>query len=100
MRMRDNSVRKKFALIKRELLEDSHFIKVTSSGHLPANIGSQTGLEWTQREGQPAIQSYRTTVDHDFIDVFEIKLMEGRNFSRDFPTDSTQAYIINEKLRD
>jgi hypothetical protein len=100
MRMRDRDARKKFDLIRRELLENPNFIKVTASGHLPTNIGSQTGLKWTKREGQPAIQSYKATVDHDFFDVFEIDLVEGRNFSRDFSTDSTQAFIINEKLRD
>jgi hypothetical protein len=99
MRMRDREARKKFDLIKHDLLENPSFIKVTASGHLPVHIGSQTGLEWTQREGQPAIQSYQTTVDHDFMEVFEIELVEGRNFSKDFPTDSTQAFIINEKLR-
>jgi len=100
IRMRDREANKKFDLIKRDLLENSNFIKATSSAHLPINVGSQTGLEWTAREGQEAIASYQTTVDHDFIDVFEIELVEGRNFSRDFPTDSARAFIINEKLRD
>jgi putative ABC transport system permease protein len=100
MRLRDSEARKKFDLIKRDLLENPNFVKVTVSSHLPTNIGSSTGLEWTEREGQPAIQSYQARVDHDFIDVFQIDLVEGRNFSRDFSTDSTQAFIINEKLRD
>ncbi len=100
MRMRDRDARQKFDLIKRDLLENPNFIKVTCSGHLPTSIGSSTSLEWTKREGQPELQSYQTQVDYDFLDVFEIALAEGRNFSRDFGTDSTQAYIINEKLRD
>jgi hypothetical protein len=100
MRMRDREAAKKFDLIKQDLLANPNFIKVTSSAHLPTSIGSQTGLEWTEREGQEGLSSYRTTVDHNFIDVFEIEMAEGRNFSRDFSTDSAQAYIINEKLRD
>ena len=100
MRMRDPEARKKFGLIKHDLSANPNFLKVTCSGHLPTNIGSQTGLEWTEREGQPALQSYNTPVDYDFLGVFEIELTEGRNFSRDFSTDSSQAYIINEKLRD
>jgi putative ABC transport system permease protein len=35
-------------------------------------------------------------VDYDFIDLFQIKLKEGRNFSPDFPTDSADSYILNE----
>ncbi|HVS96757.1 MAG TPA: ABC transporter permease [Puia sp.] len=36
------------------------------------------------------------TVDYDFIPQFGLQLAAGRNFSRDRPTDSTQAMIINE----
>jgi putative ABC transport system permease protein len=100
MRMRDREARKKFELIKADLLANPNFLKVTVSGHLPTNIGSSSDLGWTEREGQPALQSYNTPVDYDFLDVFEIELVEGRNFSREFSTDSTQAFIINEKLRD
>ncbi|RIK58538.1 hypothetical protein DCC62_29350, partial [candidate division KSB1 bacterium] len=100
MRMRDREARKKIDLIKRDLLNHPNFESVTASGHLPTSIGSQTGLGWTKRDGQEAIHSYNTTVDYDFINVFEIELVEGRNFSRMFATDSAQAFIINEKLRD
>jgi len=100
MRMRDREARKQFGLIKNELLQNPSFLKVTCSGHLPSHIGSQSGLGWTEREGQPALKSYNTPVDYDFLETFEIELVEGRNFSRAFSTDSTQAYIINEKLRD
>jgi putative ABC transport system permease protein len=100
MRMRDRDARQKFDLIKRDLLENPTFLKVTCSGHLPTNIGSSTTLDWTKREGQSELQSYQARVDYDFLNVFEIELVEGRNFSQDFRTDSTQAYIINEKLRD
>lgn len=100
MRMRDSEARKKFGLIKNDLLANPNFLKITCSGHLPTNIGSSTDLEWTERNGQPALQSYNTPVDYDYLDVFEIELAEGRNFSQNFSTDSTQAFIINEKLRD
>lgn len=34
-------------------------------------------------------------VDHDFVPTYGIKMAAGRNFSRDFPTD-TMNYVINE----
>lgn len=39
---------------------------------------------------------YRLGVDYDFIPQFQIKLLAGRNFSKDFPGDK-KAAIINEK---
>lgn len=34
-------------------------------------------------------------VDEDFMDVLGLELLQGRNFSADFPTDQSQAFIIN-----
>jgi putative ABC transport system permease protein len=34
-------------------------------------------------------------IDYDFIPVYGIKMVAGRNFSRDFPTD-TASFILNE----
>ena len=36
------------------------------------------------------------TADHDFIPTYEMELLAGRNFSRQFPTDTTSAFILNE----
>lgn len=35
-------------------------------------------------------------VDFDFIGLYDINVVAGRGFSRDFATDSTQAMIVNE----
>ncbi|MCW3118443.1 MAG: transporter permease [Chitinophagaceae bacterium] len=35
-------------------------------------------------------------VDFDYINQYNLKLIAGRAFSKEFPTDSTQAMVINE----
>jgi putative ABC transport system permease protein len=35
-------------------------------------------------------------VDDHFLQTFQVALAAGRNFSRSFPTDSNEAFIINE----
>ncbi len=35
-------------------------------------------------------------VDFDAISQFDMKVVAGRGFSRDFPTDSTEAMVVNE----
>lgn len=37
-------------------------------------------------------------VDWDFIETFGIKVVEGRAFSRDFPSDTVNAVMINETM--
>ena len=36
------------------------------------------------------------TADENFIPTYEIDLVAGRNFSKSFPTDATEAFIVNE----
>ena len=36
--------------------------------------------------------------DYDFCDVMEMKIGEGRNFSRDFPADTATAILVNEAM--
>lgn len=43
------------------------------------------------------IRTYMQLVDYDYIKTLDIKLMEGRDFSRDFATD-TDAILVNEQM--
>ncbi|HWA34057.1 MAG TPA: ABC transporter permease, partial [Cyclobacteriaceae bacterium] len=36
------------------------------------------------------------SIDENFLNAFQIPLAAGRNFSRDFPTDSASGFIVNE----
>ncbi|MCP9754023.1 FtsX-like permease family protein [Lacihabitans sp. CCS-44] len=35
-------------------------------------------------------------IDEEFLPLYKIPLVRGRNFSKDFPTDSTQSVLVNE----
>ncbi|MCH8127891.1 ABC transporter permease [candidate division KSB1 bacterium] len=43
-------------------------------------------------------QFYQITVDHDYLQTLEIELADGRDFSKDFATDSTDAVIVNQAM--
>jgi putative ABC transport system permease protein len=60
-----------------------------------------------QREFKAIAKNYASTkddsatvrvnsMDYDFLDVFKMKLIAGRNFSRDFPTDPDTSIIISK----
>jgi putative ABC transport system permease protein len=36
-------------------------------------------------------------VDHDYLKTLEIKVLAGRDFSRDYPSDTADAFIITEQ---
>ncbi len=37
-------------------------------------------------------------IDYNYIDFFSLKIQEGRNFSKEFPSDRNSAIIINRKF--
>jgi putative ABC transport system permease protein len=83
--------------LKNELLEYPGIVGVTAAYVPPAWCGwYTTGFFY---EGKPEDEDIRTGVawvDHDYADVFGLDIIDGRNFSRESPTDETEAYLVNE----
>ena len=79
-------------------------IEYVSAGmHRPGSIGSNGGgIQWDGiPEGLDPLVS-QTTVDFDFTEMMGIPIVQGRSFSREYPsdlyTDSTGGFMINETL--
>ena len=97
--VKDRELRQNHKPLKNELLQNPSVLGCTASTWLPNNIRTNVGdTTWDGMEEGTDLQVYLLEADHDFIDVFGIELVEGRNFSREFSTDS-EAYIINETAR-
>ena len=43
-----------------------------------------------------ALLSAINSMDDDFLDVFKMKIIAGRNFSRDYPKDEDTSVILTE----
>jgi len=84
-------------IIRNELLAHPNVKKVAKSTDLPLDSSNQGTVEkWEGNTGEEAFHCYRNYVDYNYLDVFEIELLAGRNFSSAHPTDSTESYILNE----
>jgi putative ABC transport system permease protein len=93
------NIGKSYESFKNGLLEDSNIYSVAAQYYLFAEQGSfrTTDYDWEGRkEGQEA-DIVLNLVDYDFIPMLELELLEGRNFSKEYSTDATQAYILNEE---
>jgi putative ABC transport system permease protein len=70
---------------------------VSLSGSVPSsgNPGAYSEIENVKGDMQIAnLDLY--FVDFDYINHYDMKLLAGRGFSRDFMTDTTQAMVLNE----
>ena len=79
-----------------QLLADPRVASVSSSGYLPAGPSNNNNffVSPQQNPGQ-IVKTLRYDVDENYISTLGIKILSGRNFSKEFKTDST-AVVLNE----
>jgi putative ABC transport system permease protein len=79
------------------LLQISGVKDATMSGFLPVNFNRNSDAFFTSPalEQKTAIVLQDWPVDEHYVPTLNIKMIEGRNFSSQFPTDSS-AILINE----
>lgn len=83
---------------KTELLRNSNILAVTASDNLPTYImNSTSGFNWEGKDPNDEILIHNTDVSYDFFETMKMEILEGRAFSKEFPTDMNEAYIINEE---
>lgn len=86
-------------VLKSRLLESSNILNVTVSNSTPLRLGASVG-GMTIKHGngeEIKIDMSMAGIDHDFLDVFGIKIADGRNFSQDFPGDDKRV-LVNESF--
>jgi putative ABC transport system permease protein len=86
---------------KEKLLQLPHVKDVTVTNYLPIDGGNRNGNtfrranEGNEGASTPA-QIWR--VDYDYLKTLGIQLKEGRDFSKEFASDSINSIIINSKM--
>jgi putative ABC transport system permease protein len=85
------------ATFRNELLHIAGVEDATISGYLPVNYNRSNDAFFTSPslDQKTAMSMQFWGVDENYISTLDIKLLEGRNFSQQFPTDSG-GLIINE----
>ena len=92
------NIGKRYDAFKAELLNDPNINSVAAQYYLFAEQSFRTtGYDWEGREKDQEADIILNLVDYDFIPMLGLELVEGRNFSKEYSTDATQAYILNEE---
>ena len=93
----NNDISKNFEVFKNELLRNQKFISMTRTSELPTEIWSiMRGIVWEGKETDEGAAFGFAAIDHDYFETMNMEIVQGRSFSKDFPTDSSN-YIFNEK---
>jgi putative ABC transport system permease protein len=88
----------KFETLRTELKRSPLVLGVTASGQRLGENFHQTGFKVKGDTGVFSITPSNVNVDYEYLDVYGIRLKEGRTFSKDNVTDKMMAFIINESF--
>ncbi len=92
----EGNLNKNIKAFKTEVLQTPGIKRVTTTSDLPLSIyNSSSDLQWPGKSEKEAASVSGVYVDYDYFQTMNVRMKEGRAFSRDFASDS-DAYIVNE----
>ncbi len=80
---------------KQELLSLTQVINVSNSLTIPGKGTAVNNLAMREKNSDEDVVLFWFYADHDFVETFKIKIIAGRNFSRDVQSD-TEGILLNE----
>ncbi|MEX6685958.1 ABC transporter permease [Danxiaibacter flavus] len=92
----EGELRTKYELFRNEAISLPGIKNISRISQAPTEIENNTGgVKWDGKDPNTLPMFSTAAIGYDFIKTCNIRLLEGRDYSRDFATDSTN-YILNE----
>lgn len=93
-------ISRNYRTIQTEMMRNPDIISMTRSSSTMDKAYTTTGGDAVRWEGQSSEtimpKTHLMRVDPEFIETFDINMVEGRFFSLEFPHDQTESVVINE----
>ncbi len=98
--MANAAIHDHFDAVKDDLMKTGAIVSMAESGSPTTGIwGSSSGFHWEGKDPGLAVEFKNINVSYDYGKTLGWQFKEGRDFSKDFPTDSA-AFILNEAAAD
>ena len=81
---------------KDKIASSPNVLGVTVANEMPGGLVNDILFTPDGAPEEELVRINNMWIDHDFIRTMGIELTAGRDFSRSFPTDTLQAFVINE----
>lgn len=87
------------SLVKDELMKYPFVQSASVSATDFTNFeGAGTGpIDWEGKTSNKVLEVGFNFVDEDFAKTFQIKMVQGRFFSKEYPSDVSAAFVVNEE---
>ncbi len=91
-----NEIHLHFDAIKRDLLESGTIVEMAEASNPTTDVwGTSSGFEWKGKDPNAPVDIAMSGISYDYAKTIGWQFKEGRNFSRDFASDST-GLVLNE----
>jgi putative ABC transport system permease protein len=87
---------RKYPVLKQVLLENPEIRYVTSTNTAVGEGSGKIVFNVETDQGMAPRGINFTVVDHDFVDALKIKILKGRDFQQDMPSDTLLGVVVNE----
>lgn len=94
--MRNNETQKKYESIKEAIQRNPNVVSVSASSTSPLGTNDFSAHHAVGKPEDQINMFWSQMVDDKYIDTYKMEIVQGRNFSKDFPSDKEQSIIINE----
>lgn len=89
----------KYQLFKQKASNLPGIAMIDRSSEAPHEMSFETSapINWQGKPANTSVAFKPASVGFDFIRLMKLTIMEGRDFSKDIKTDSTDAFLVNEE---
>jgi len=88
----------KYETLKNEFLRNSNIMNVARSVQSPSYIASTvSALDWDGKNPEEKVMMNWDFVGYDYFETLQLEMIQGRSFSKEFATDASEAFIVNEE---
>jgi len=86
----------KYDLLKNEFLKNPEVISVSRSEHVSNTLTRTTSVNWSGKQENDEKHFWILHSDEDLALTYKFEMKLGRYFSKQFPADKNNAFVINE----
>jgi len=93
--IKSEKIRFQLESVKHELQNIPGLREVAACSNIPGRAFNNNAL-WSEEDALFRINASESFVDYDYFSALQIRMKEGRTFSREYTTDSLQQLIVNQ----
>ncbi len=95
----DQTIKSRWQDIKQNLKTNPNILEAALSKRAPTGRLNDAPGFWVEIEGEMRRNPFgmpHNRVSHEFFKTYDIRIVAGRDFSQEYATDATEAFIVNE----